>query len=107
MQWCLTPAQGAENVVLFIEKSIIEELRLEYPGILDDTAVSLPGAMSQIHAKSGNKFIVIIDEWDVLIRDETNTAVQEAYIDFLGGMFKGTEPTRFISEFYALLFQTG
>lgn len=100
VQWCLTPAQGAENVVSFIEKSVIEELRLEYPGILDDTAVSLPGAMSQIHAKNGNKFIVIIDEWDVLIRDETNTAVQEAYIDFLRGMFKGTEPTRFISLAY-------
>lgn len=100
VQWCLTPARGPENVVSFIEKSIIEELRMEYPGILDDTAVSLPGAMSQIHAKNGNKFIVIIDEWDVLIRDETNHAVQDTYIDFLRGMFKGTEPTRFISLAY-------
>lgn len=101
VQWCLTPAKGPENVVAFIEKSVIEELKLEYPGILDDTVVSLPGAMSQIHAATGNKFMVIIDEWDVLIRDEANNrAVQEAYIDFLRGMFKGTEPTRFISLAY-------
>ena len=26
--------------------------------------------MSYIYAATGNKFIVIIDEWDVLIRDE-------------------------------------
>lgn len=59
------------------------------------------GAMSCINATTGNKFIVIIDEWDVLIRDEANNkAVQNEYIDFLRGMFKGTEPTRFISLAY-------
>ena len=48
-----------------------------------------------------NKFIVIIDEWDILIRDEANNRdEQENYINFLRGMFKGTEPTRFISLAY-------
>ena len=37
------------------------------------------GAMSCINAQTGVKFIVIIDEWDVLIRDE---AANEA--DFAG-----------------------
>ena len=50
---------------------------------------------------TGNKFIVIIDEWDILIRDEANNRdEQENYINFLRGMFKGTEPTRFISLAY-------
>ena len=50
---------------------------------------------------AAEKFIVIIDEWDVLIRDKANnTAVQEEYINFLRGMFKGSEPTRFISLAY-------
>ena len=50
---------------------------------------------------TGNKFIVIIDEWDILIRDEANNRdEQENYINFLCGMFKGTEPTRFISLAY-------
>lgn len=39
--------------------------------------------MSYIKAATGNKFVVIIDEWDVLIRDEAqNHTLQEAYIDF-------------------------
>ena len=39
--------------------------------------------MSYIKAASGNKFVVIIDEWDVLIRDEAqNHKVQEKYIEF-------------------------
>ena len=39
-----------------------------------------------------------------MIRDEAQKQqVQDRYIDFLRGMFKGTEPTRFI----ALAFLTG
>ena len=57
--------------------------------------------MSEIYTVSGNKFIVIIDEWDILIRDEANNRdEQDNYINFLRGMFKGTEPTRFISLAY-------
>ena len=53
--------------------------------------------MSRINTETGRKFIIIIDEWDVLIRDEAaNQAVQEEYINFLRGMFKGSEPKKFI-----------
>ena len=57
--------------------------------------------MSLITEKTGNIFIVIIDECDVLIRDEAmNQRVQEEYIGLLRKMFKGTEPTKFISLAY-------
>lgn len=38
--------------------------------------------------------------YDVLIRDEASNAVQEEYINFLRGMFKGSEPIRFIQLAY-------
>lgn len=39
--------------------------------------------LSFINNATGNKFIVIIDEWDVLIRDAAaNKKVQEEYINF-------------------------
>ena len=45
--------------------------------------------------------MVIIDEWDVLIRDEAaNEKIQDEYINFLRGMFKGSEPTKFIQLAY-------
>ena len=60
--------------------------------------------LSFINNATGNKFIVIIDEWDVLIRDAaSNKKVQEEYINFLRGLFKGTEPTKYI----CLAFLTG
>ena len=59
------------------------------------------GALSRINNAAGERFIVIIDEWDVLIRDESaNEKIQEEYINFLRGMFKGSEPTKFIQLAY-------
>ena len=101
VQWCMEPAGGPEQVVSYISREIIAELRREYPDVLAQETTSLPEALSQINAATGKKFIVIIDEWDVLIRDEAaNSKVQEEYINFLRGMFKGTEPTRFIHLAY-------
>ena len=101
IQWCLAPAKGAAGVVSYIEKSVIAELKEKYSDIISEETVSLPEAMSEIYTVTGNKFIVIIDEWDILIRDEaTNKAVQEEYIYFLRGLFKGTEPTKYIQLAY-------
>lgn len=45
--------------------------------------------------------MIIIDEWDVLIREESaNRKEQEEYINFLRGMFKKTEPTKYIQLAY-------
>lgn len=101
IQWCMEPACGEENIVSYITEQTIGELRDYYPGKLPKEMNSLPEALSLIHNATGKKFIVIIDEWDVLIRDEaTNQSVQNDYIQFLRGMFKGSEPTKFIRLAY-------
>ena len=49
---------------------------------------------------NGNK-ILFFESLDVLIRDEAqNHKVQEEYIDFLRGMFKGSEPSKYIALAY-------
>ena len=101
VQWCMAPAGGADNVIAYIEKTTIEELREYYPDILPEGIHSLPEALSRIHGRTGAKFIIIIDEWDVLIRDEANNQkIQEEYIDFLRGLFKGIEPTKYVKLAY-------
>lgn len=78
-----------------------EELKEYYPEVLPNEVLTLADALSRIRNSTGQKFIVIIDEWDILIRDEaTNKAVQEEYIYFLRGLFKGTEPTKYIQLAY-------
>ena len=101
IQWCMEPAGSAENIVSYITQKTIEELREYYPDILPMGLSSLTEALARINAATGNKFVIIIDEWDVLIRDEnTNKKAQEEYISFLRGMFKGVEPTKYIALAY-------
>lgn len=101
VQWCMMDAEDADHVVDYINEGILQELREAYGQIIPDSVRTAYGAMSYIKAATGNKFVVIIDEWDVLIRDEAqNHTLQEAYIDFLRGMFKGTEPSRYIALAY-------
>ena len=104
VQWFITPGADINNIVSEIQKAILLELMEAYPEIIDTSVVSLADALSRIYEKTRNQFVVIIDEWDVLIRDEShNRSVQEEYINFLRGMFKGTEPTKYI----ALTYMTG
>ena len=101
VQWCMMDAKDADHVVDYINEGILQELREAYGQIIPDAVRTAYGAMSYIKAATGNKFVVIIDEWDVLIRDEAaNKKVQEKYINFLRAMFKGTEPTKYIQLAY-------
>ena len=101
IQWCMMDAGSAEQTVSYLNYHVIEELKEIYPQILLYGIRTAYGAMSCINAQTGVKFIVIIDEWDVLIRDEAaNEAVLQDYINFLRGLFKGSEPTKFIALAY-------
>ena len=100
VQWCIEPAGSVEKVVSFITENVINELRVTFTDICPKD-ITLPDMLSRIYDATGRKFIVIIDEWDVLIRDEANNQrVQEEYIKFLRGMFKGVEPTKYIALAY-------
>lgn len=101
IQWFWANCYNSNKIVSFLSDSVISELRDIYPDILPLGELSLPDSLSRIKDKTGQKFIIIIDEWDVLIRDEaTNYYIQNEYINFLRGMFKGTEPTKYIQLAY-------
>lgn len=101
IQWFLANCDDADKVVSFITKSVLDELRGIYPDALPQEVVTLPDALSRVKECTGQKFVVIIDEWDVIIRDGAIIEnVQDEYLNFLGGMFKGVEPTKYIQLAY-------
>lgn len=101
VQWCMMDAGSSGSTVEYLNTNIVNELREVYPNVISDNVQTVFGALSCINAAVGSKFIVIIDEWDAIIREEaTNQSVQEEYIDFLRGLFKGVEPTRYLALAY-------
>lgn len=101
IQWFLSNVNKLDYIVEYITDTVLAELRECYPEIITTGVVTLPDALSRIKNATGQKFIVIIDEWDVLIRDESsNASLQQEYISFLRGLFKETGPTQYIALAY-------
>ena len=89
--------------VTYKSERIYEELQTEYPDIMD---IDNPFAsiLGQVYQKSGTAFIIIIDEWDCVIRNfpDKPDLVHE-YLLFLHSLFKSKES----KEFLALGYITG
>lgn len=89
------------EVVSYMQIEIISELREVFPNILNENENVLPRALGEIYTRTGEQFIVIIDEWDCLFReDKENEAIQTEYVNFLRGMFKGGSADAFIKLAY-------
>jgi len=107
IQWIKTSAKPAiqagevPDVIAYIHREVIKELRSEYPEIVADNAISLPVVLADINVKTQKQFVFIIDEWDCLFREEKeNDALQKDYVDFLRSLFKGSGPDSFVKLAY-------
>jgi hypothetical protein len=79
-----------------LEKGLISDLNEHFPGYLTESDTMVTFALDKINDKTGAKFVIIIDEWDCLFRDDkSNTKVQERYINLLRSLFKGNRSKKF------------
>lgn len=80
-----------EQLLAYLQKKVIEELRQDYGIFLTGEEKSLAGVLQQLRVKAGKKFVIIIDEWDCIFREEKeNEKLQKEYILFLRSLFKGS-----------------
>ncbi|RKI40813.1 AAA family ATPase [bacterium D16-51] len=92
--------KAMESICLF-QKEIIRELRKQFPNQIEEGEYGLPSALTQIYQKSGVQFIIILDEWDAVFReDKMEIEAQEAYINLLRGLFKSANSRKFIKLAY-------
>ena len=89
-----------KTVVKEAQKWIVSDLKKAYP-MLEEKA-SLTRALSEINDKTGDRFIMIIDEWDRLVRD-VDVDVQTEYVNFLRSMFKSNAA----NKIFLLVYMTG
>ena len=91
------------TLVPFLISTLTEEIRLAYPNVQagDDFSTTLLNTVSE----TGNKFVMIIDEWDAPIREaKDRLAVQEEYLKFLRALFKNSGVT---NRVFAAAYMTG
>lgn len=85
----------------YMQTEVIRELKAVYPDSVFDDDNSLPTVLNRINKKTGESFIIIIDEWDCVFREEKNNKkAQDDYISFLKAMFKSAQSKKFIKLAY-------
>ena len=90
-----------EDGFYYMQTEVIRELRDVYPDIVNADDISLPTVLNRINEKTGESFIVFIDEWDCIFReDKNNKELQDDFINFLMGMFKSENAKKFIKLAY-------
>ena len=80
---------------------LFRSLKKEYPEYVRDTDISLPSVLANINVLTKEQFIIIIDEWDCLFReDKNNEKLQKEYINLLRRLFKGAPSGAFLKLAY-------
>ena len=77
-----------DNLLLKLSEKIKEELAHEFPEILLNQNDTLAESILKIYAKTNQTFIIIIDEYDVLVREQISEKLFYDYLSFLNGLFK-------------------
>lgn len=92
---------SAKQAVPFFHLAIIDELRRKFPESVAEDDIDLPTVLANINNDTGRKFIVVIDEWDTIFReDKLDEEAQRDYIILLRGLFKDAPSKKFIKLAY-------
>lgn len=91
-----------ENLVDKIKKEIYKEFVTKYPEIAYSDKIDT--VINRVYQKTGIKFVIIIDEWDAVVRNHSDRPdLVHRYMQFLHDIFKSAGA----KEFLALGYITG
>lgn len=100
LDWNYFATNKTSTVVKDAQKAIIEDLKTAYPFVQESE--NLMVALTEITGHTGDRFIFIIDEWDMLVRD-VDEDVQKEYVNLLRSLFK----SNVANKVFLLVYMTG
>ena len=95
--------KGDKTIVQYYNENVVPELMKAYPDVALSSDMSLAKALVSIYEETGDKFVFIIDEYDVIIRDQEYSSEIKGYLTFLVSLFKNSV----VSPAIALSYLTG
>ena len=101
LQSCYSDTQDKSITLKTLQSKVVKELKKQFPSIEISASSSIASAIVDIFIELGEKFVIIIDEYDVLIRDKSvPTSLRNEYIEFLNALFKSNDIQKAISLAY-------
>lgn len=75
-------------LITSIQDKVTGELIKEYPDVDFSEKDSLGEALIKVYDSTKDTFIILIDEYDVLVREQVSQALFDEFLSFLNGLFK-------------------
>lgn len=75
-------------MIQYLEDDIKEEMRSVFPAVTINDRDSLAKSILRVYEVTGETFIIMIDEYDVLVREQVSQELFDIYLSFLNGLFK-------------------
>ena len=88
-----------EDLVEYLHKIICEDLEKDYQDNLDYTK-EIFLLFHEIYTQTKIPFVIIIDEWDCVIRNSEDSELVHRYLQFLHSLFKSEESKAFLALAY-------
>ncbi|MBQ0128495.1 MAG: AAA family ATPase [bacterium] len=92
--------QDKNDLIKVVTEEIKAELSEAFPSVKILERDTLPFALQRVYAKTNETFVIIIDEYDVLVREQVGSKLFNAYLEFLNGLFKNSNLSPAISLAY-------
>ena len=77
-----------ENMLTELTTEILDEMKAAFPQVHFRDRDSLSRAILRVYAATGETFILLVDEYDVLVREQADPKLFDEYLSFLNGLFK-------------------
>ena len=65
-----------------------KEFRAQFPKLKFTSKSSIANCIQDVYSATGERFVIILDEYDCLVRDNFGTGLFKDYLEFLNGLFK-------------------
>ena len=88
-----------DNIVEKIVEYIYKDLKKSFGDELDYQD-NISYVLMEIYQKTNNPFVIIIDEWDCVIRNSNDKELVHKYLQFLHSLFKSEESKSFLALAY-------
>lgn len=82
--------KNIKNLFGKINATLLQEFIEEFPNIQFESDDTIVHCIQKVYAQTKQTFVIIIDEYDVLIREQVPSAVFDNYLNFLSGIFKNS-----------------
>ncbi len=90
-----------DAIVKYLQNEVKEDVLKSYPDVKVKDSADLMEALLEVAMQTGDRFIMLIDEWDAILREnEKKPELVDEYVDLLRRLFKGDDSSRVFAGVY-------